>query len=104
MPKGVIYFIEAVGMKRIKIGYSENFPNRIKVLSNSSPVPLKVLKLVTGTQDTEQALLHVFAKFRTHGEWFRAESVLVHFIRDLPHKQFFSPEMLVRKNFARIKK
>lgn len=102
--QGVIYFVEAVGLKRIKIGYSENFQNRFRVLENSCPVPLKMLKLVRGSQDTEQALMHVFGKFRTHGEWFRAEVPLLQFIRDLSHKQFFSPEMLVRKNFARIKK
>lgn len=104
MSQGTIYFVEAVGLRRVKIGYSENFSNRFRVLQNSCPVKLRVLKLVVATQDTEQALLAVFQKFRTHGEWFESHPALMQFIRDLAHKQFFSPEMLVRKNSARIKK
>lgn len=101
---GVIYFLEAEGIKRIKIGFSTNFPNRLSDLQGASPVKLRVLKIVKGAQETERLLIRVFGVFRIHGEWFDAHHSLVQFIKELPESQLFSPEMLVKNNFARSKK
>ena len=42
LPSGIrVYFLEAIGIEKIKIGVSGNLRNRLKQLENASPVPVR---------------------------------------------------------------
>lgn len=72
----VTYFIEAVGLNRIKIGSVRadrpmmrwRIQNRCNFLNIGSPVQLRVI--CTTTRFREKGLHKKFARFRIKGEWF----------------------------------
>jgi hypothetical protein len=68
----MIYFIEAVGLDRVKIGYTsgESVERRLLALKTASPVPLKVVGVIEGTQKQERRLHRKYAAHRVCGEWF----------------------------------
>src|SRR5262245_44385141 len=41
-PTSWVYFIEAVGLNKVKIGTSDNPEDRLRQLATGSPVPLKI--------------------------------------------------------------
>ncbi len=79
----VIYFIEAIGLERIKIGVTNNLSHRLGILQACSPIRLKVLLAMPGTTQTEAGFHRRFAAFRLHGEWFQATARLRDAIRAL---------------------
>jgi hypothetical protein len=79
----VVYFVEAEGLDRIKIGTATDIEKRFAELRTMSPVPLKLLAAVQGGVPVEQALHDRFAADRLHGEWFRASADLRSLIRDI---------------------
>lgn len=66
-----IYFVEAVGLNLIKIGYAMDPWQRFNVLLSAAPVPLKMLAMKPGGPVEETRLHQQFAAQRSHGEWFR---------------------------------
>jgi hypothetical protein len=66
-----VYFIEAVGLDMIKIGYARDIPERLRKLSPGCPVPMRLLGTVPGGLRTEQQYHERLAGCRDHGEWFR---------------------------------
>jgi hypothetical protein len=66
-----VYFIEAVGLERVKIGYTEALVSRLAHLQISSPVRLRVLAVVKGNRELEAKFHSRFAALRLHGEWFQ---------------------------------
>jgi len=66
---GYIYFV--AGLDSVKIGYSLNPVERIANLQTGSPVPLKLLCILSGSPKIETLLHHYFKEQRTHREWFR---------------------------------
>ncbi len=70
---GIVYFIEAVGADRIKIGWTATDPlRRMTELQNAAPFPLKLLATVIGTRRNEREFHAHFAKARAIREWFDA--------------------------------
>jgi hypothetical protein len=67
---GDVYFIEAVGADRVKIGVSRNVEQRFSQLAASFPGPLKLLGKVTGGRAREGSLHRRLANFHIGGEWF----------------------------------
>lgn len=67
-PETVIYFIESRGF--IKIGWTQNWRNRISNLQSASPEPITVLALLARPQIYERTMHKKFAAFRVRGEWF----------------------------------
>ncbi len=65
-----VYFVEAVGLDRVKIGSTRNLAHRLDSLRNAAPVELRLLKLIPGGLREEQALHRHFAEYRVHLEWF----------------------------------
>jgi len=65
-----IYFLEAEGCGRIKVGIAIEPYTRIRQIQGHSPVLLRLLGFVRGTYEEEQAILARFAHLRVHGEWF----------------------------------
>lgn len=66
-----VYFIEAVGLDLIKIGFALRLSERIAELQTASPVPLRLLGSVLGGRDLERFYHDCFADQRVKGEWFR---------------------------------
>lgn len=65
-----IYFIEAVGANRIKIGRSNNVGKRIRSLQCASPFKLILLAEAPGSSFTETYFHNIFREHRVGGEWF----------------------------------
>lgn len=75
---GVVYFIR-MGEK-IKIGTTTNLSNRLAQLC----LPMSVVMATEQGSKIREAELHEqFARYREHGEWFRAESELLAYIETL---------------------
>ncbi len=75
-----IYFVEAVGQERIKIGKADNPKARIMQLQTGSAVELRLLGVIADQPSRESDLHAAFAKDRIQGEWFRATSELREYI------------------------
>lgn len=73
-----VYFAEAEGLNRVKVGVATHVPSRVATLQTGSPVALKVLGVVE-TDDAsylEAAIHRQFAEDRLHGEWFTLSPAL----------------------------
>ena len=67
---GLVYFIEAVGVSRVKIGYSDNPDKRLKQLLTGSPLTLELRATMPGSLTTEKELHQRFSHLRIENEWF----------------------------------
>lgn len=90
---GFVYFIEAVGCNRVKIGHTTNLLIRLKKLQQHAPFELKVLlsiRLKSGIfqggnfslEELETELHERFREFRIIGEWFHLSGVILQFIEE----------------------
>lgn len=71
-----IYFVEAVGMDAVKVGYSTiSIPRRMAHLQSGSVSELKLLGTVPGSLRHESALHHRFQDQHLRGEWFRLSGI-----------------------------
>lgn len=68
----MIYFLEAKGYSKIKIGYTHDPERRMKAIAANSPVFLTLIKVVEGDRDTERQWHAAWIKHHIYGEWFRA--------------------------------
>ncbi|MGH7140454.1 MAG: GIY-YIG nuclease family protein [Pirellulales bacterium] len=68
--QGEVYFIEAVGADRVKIGVSSDVGKRFKQLAASFPGPLRLLGTAAGGRAREASLHRRLADFHIGGEWF----------------------------------
>ncbi|MEM9220491.1 MAG: GIY-YIG nuclease family protein [Cyanobacteria bacterium P01_F01_bin.150] len=83
-----VYFILNSDSSAIKIGMAKNLERRLKSLQTSSPAKLELIRSVQVSSQGEarelEKLLHQkFEHIRITGEWFRAESELIHYIESL---------------------
>lgn len=81
---GTIYFIEAVGAERIKIGWTEMpIERRMRELQTACPFPLTARLLLAGTQAEERALHRRFAHCRAmpNTEWFHLIGEIISFMK-----------------------
>lgn len=79
---GVVYFIEAMGMDLVKIGYTTRFDQRLANILSFSPVAIRVLGELQGGPQREQEIHNLFDATRNHGEWFRKSDALLTFIAE----------------------
>jgi hypothetical protein len=75
-----IYFVEAVGQDRIKIGKADDPETRVRQLQTGSAVELRLLAVTLGQPSLEAELHAAFANDRIQGEWFRASNELRDYI------------------------
>ena len=68
--KGYVYFIMAVALDRVRIGWTTDPDRRPGELVRSSPVPLEYAALLPGTQEDEAWLQYRFRHLNTHDDWF----------------------------------
>lgn len=79
--EAVVYFLEAVGVDKIKIGASSHVQKRIRSIQKTSPVQLRLLAIMKGGGPVEEKLHAQFAHLRSHGEWFHAATELRDFVK-----------------------
>ncbi len=68
--EGEVYFVRS-GQQFLKIGYSKNATSRISSLRTGSPVQLRLVGTLVGTQAIEHEIHDVFKEHRETREWFR---------------------------------
>jgi|GEM_PF-3493394 len=73
-----IYFISSGEF--IKIGIANNPKQRLRDLQTASPVKLKIIYTIPGTENLEKILHEIFNEYRECGEWFRYEGGLKSFV------------------------
>ena len=73
-----VYFLEAPSVGLVKIGVAQDLKKRLKDLSLSSPVSLRLLKSISGGPKHEAALHLMFDEHRSHGEWFHLAPIAHH--------------------------
>lgn len=79
---GLVYFIEALGADRIKIGYSVNPKARLKNLQTGSAFELSLVGTVEQQEWPEGSLHQRFAAHRIQGEWFHFAADIRAFIAE----------------------
>lgn len=67
---GYVYFIEAVGLSRLKIGYSDDPEKRLRQLTTGSPVSLRIHARMPGNQTMEKEIQSRFSHLKVDNEWF----------------------------------
>lgn len=73
----MIYFIEAVGGKAIKIGFSGEPSIRLRQLQTASPYPLQIMGMFDGTLWQERQIHEYLKGLPFEGEWYpRAAQVI----------------------------
>jgi len=75
-----IYFVEAVGQERIKIGKADNPEARVMQLQTGSAVELRLLGVIADQPSREAELHAAFAKDRVQGAWFPEHAELRDYI------------------------
>lgn len=65
-----VYFIEAVGLDLVKVGYALDVAKRFTGMMTTSPAPLTLLGMLDGGPKLEAAIHEQLAAHRAHGEWF----------------------------------
>lgn len=77
-PTGVVYFIEATGMDRIKIGSAKTPTKRLKELQTGSPAHLRIVATIASNdaRRLETRLHRAFGDARVLGEWFHITRTL----------------------------
>lgn len=76
----VIYFVEAVGLDKVKIGISQAPEFRLKGGETWCPVPLRALGFLLGNSATEQHLHDMFRDLHIKGEWYYLAEPIRRFI------------------------
>lgn len=80
--EGIIYFIHAPEVGRIKIGITmKPLGHRLTGLIGQSPCDLEILGWMEGTLSIEKGLHKKFMKHKHHCEWFNACQEILDFIR-----------------------
>jgi len=76
-----VYFIEAIGLGKIKIGRTKGDPlERLRAFSTGNPCELRLLGRIDGDKDTEKELHKRFSHIRMSREWFHGTQELRDFI------------------------
>lgn len=91
MPRGVIYFIEAIGTGFVKIGFTRQMAGkRMQDLQVACPHELKLLAWMEEFEPREATIHSRFHHLRHRGEWFKLDEALRSFILDVaahpPHR------------------
>jgi len=69
--KPCVYFVEAVGTNRIKIGITTNLSRRFYSLETDSPYKLNLIYAFPGYRNKEKEIHEKFKHLCVKGEWFK---------------------------------
>lgn len=82
-PYGMVYFMEAWGKGRIKIGFTGAWPTvRLKQVERQTGDRMHLLGFVLGTRETETLLHHGFGRYWLYREMFRDAPPIRRFIAE----------------------
>ena len=84
-PASYVYFIEAVGLGRIKIGKDDDPDSRLIALQADSPVPLRLLGETLGGVSLESKLHFEFSDSHIDHGWYHASGTIRSYIGRLTH-------------------
>jgi hypothetical protein len=73
--ESVVYFVEALELDRVKIGWTTNLEERLHDLQTGCPAPVELCFTLPGGRPEEASLHRRFAHARVHGEWFRLSEI-----------------------------
>ena len=73
---GYVYFISAIGVGKLKIGYSKNVANRMAQLQTGTPHELVLCGCIAGSMRDEESLHRHFLEKRSNNEWFTIDDEL----------------------------
>lgn len=76
-----VYFIRSGDL--VKIGTSIDVHRRLAALRTSSPMPMELLVVASGSYVEEKSVHQRFAHLRQHGEWFTAAPELLGFVAQI---------------------
>lgn len=65
---GQVYFVGCAG--KIKVGYSADANERVRMLATAAPTPLTLIGIVEGSRSLESAIHKKLKSHRSHREWF----------------------------------
>lgn len=74
--RSIVYYLRSESTGLIKIGFSANYPGRIKDLRGEHG-PLRLLLATAGGRQEEGQAHKEFAAHHVHGEWFRPDKPLL---------------------------
>lgn len=78
-----VYFVEAVGTNRIKIGITKNINSRLSSLECNSPYKLNLIYAFPGYISKEKEIHKRFEHLRIKGEWFKYTNEVKQYILNL---------------------
>jgi T5orf172 domain len=77
----MIYFLQALGSRFVKIGHARCVRSRLEHLQIASPREIVILGVIAGSSAKEKELHARFAHLRVRGEWFRYTREIRDFLR-----------------------
>lgn len=69
-----VYFIRAGDTEMVKIGWSQDVPQRVAAIQTGCPVEVRVIRILDADRRAEARLHRQFAECRQRGEWFSFSS------------------------------
>jgi hypothetical protein len=84
----MIYFIQDIESKHIKIGYTKNIKSRISNLQVGSSSKLKLLGYISGDLTLEKEIHYIFREFTVRGEWFRVDQTIIDYLNSNTEQSF----------------
>lgn len=80
----MIYFlIEDIENGFVKVGHSENPPERIGQLQQGNPRKLQLIATIDASDTLEYQIKAEFRKFHIRGEWYRPDPEVFEYIRNI---------------------
>ena len=97
----MVYFIEDIENKRIKIGKSKNPAHRLSQLQVSNSNKLKIIGVIEDNIHLIEQDFHIlFSDYRIRGEWFYGSDVLIKFIKSFS-KPYKPKQNNLQKDFSK---
>lgn len=78
---GYVYFLEAIGLGQIRIGFSHEPEKLLSELLSSSPCELRLIGKIPGDEEEQKEIHSMLDDMRYKGEWFFATNKVRELIR-----------------------
>ena len=88
----MVYFIQHITTKHIKIGCSERLKNRLSELQVGNSEKLRIVATCEGSYEEEKQLHKEFKEYKLRGEWFYPGQKLIFYIETYSKPFYITPE------------
>ena len=89
-----VYFVQGDKGGPIKIGYTDNVEQRMKLMQTGNPEKLILLHLTRGGKILEEQLHIRFSSYHYRGEWFEPAKEILDYIDELKERDNAEPPLL----------